>query len=325
MNFKKLKALYFKELNYSKKNLAFINDFLKIKYIDKSHNKIKFDKETNVLFTTPNFILSKFEIEKMPELMSVVSNTTGESHIDVEYCKKKNIKVFSLLNEQKFLSSITPTSEYTIGLMICLLRNIIPAFDHVKLGKWSRWNFGSALMLSKMTIGIIGLGRIGKKVARVCEAFGMKIVYHDLKKKNTKFKYYKTLNSLCSVCDIISLHVPYTSITKNLLGETFFNNVKIKKPYIINTARGEIICEKSLLKALKNNYISGAALDVMSSEFSSHFQKSKEKKELIKLSKKKKNLIITPHIAGSTKDAWHLTQERVIRKCFKYLKTINAI
>ena len=59
MNFKKLKALYFKELNYSKKNLAFINDFLKIKYIDKSHNKIKFDKETNVLFTTPNFILSK--------------------------------------------------------------------------------------------------------------------------------------------------------------------------------------------------------------------------------------------------------------------------
>ena len=317
MNFKKLKALYFKELNYSKNNLAFIKDFLKIKYIDKSHDKIKFDKDTNVLFTTPNFILSKFEIEKMPNLISVVSNTTGESHIDVQYCKKKKyIKVFSLLNEQKFLNSITPTSEYTVGFMICLLRKIIPASHHVNLGNWSRWGFGSDQMLSRMTIGIIGLGRIGNKVAKICNAFGMNVVYHDIVKKKTKYKYHKTIESLALISDVISLHVPFNKETKNMINESFFRIAQVKKPYIINTARGEIICEKSLLVAIKKGFISGAALDVLSLEFSENFKNSKERKELIKLSKKQPNLIITPHIAGSTKDAWHLTQERVIKKMF---------
>ena len=87
----------------------------------------------------------------------------------------------------------------------------------------------------------------------------------------------------------------------------FFQSIRAKQPYIINTARGEIICEKSLLITLKKGFISGALLDVLSSEFSENFKNSKERKALIKLSKKQSNLIITPHIAGSTKDAWHLT------------------
>lgn len=325
MEYKKLKTLYFKELHYSESNLAIMNNFLELHYIDMFNQKLGAVKDIKVFFTSPNFILSKKIIERMPNLILVVSNTTGESHIDIDFCKKKKIKVISLINEQKFLQSITPTSEYTVGLMICLLRKIIPASHHVNLGNWSRWGFGSEKMLSRMTIGIIGLGRIGKKVANICNAFGMKVVYYDIEKKRTKYTYINTIESLALISDVISIHVPFNKETMNMLNDSFFQSIRAKQPYIINTARGEIICEKSLLIALKKGFISGAALDVLSSEFSENFKNSKERKELIKLSKKQSNLIITPHIAGSTKDAWHLTQERVVKKCFKYLKEKNEI
>ena len=100
MEYKKLKTLYFKELHYSESNLAIMNNFLELHYIDMFNQKLGAVKDIKV-FTSPNFILSKKIIERMPNLILVVSNTTGESHIDIDFCKKK-IKVISLINEQKF-------------------------------------------------------------------------------------------------------------------------------------------------------------------------------------------------------------------------------
>src|SRR5690606_394982 len=99
--------------------------------------------------------------------------------IDVDYCREKGVAIACLKYEQEFLQSITPTAELTFGLMIALTRNILPANRAALAGRWDRRPFGAPAMLSRMSIAVIGLGRLGLKVARYARAFGMRVRYYD--------------------------------------------------------------------------------------------------------------------------------------------------
>ena len=308
----KKNLLYFRDINLDNSNYKELSKFFAIKSINRlSDIKLIPNNEKKKFFCIycdPKFFYSKKILENFQKLEFLISSTTGTSFIDKKYCKSKKIKIISLENDSKFLSKITPTAEHTFGLLLMLIRNYIPALNAVNKGKFNRRPFGGYSMLSRLTLGIIGMGRLGKIVKKIAIGFSMKVVDCDKKSKNFRYK----LKKICKECDIISLHIP---AEKNMNFFSKNNFKKIKKPFfLINTSRGEIVEEKYIIKLLKNKKILGYATDVIKGEFSEKF---KLNKSLIYQNRKKYNIVITPHIGGSTIDAWKETECRVIKKLIK--------
>lgn len=316
------KALYFDILNYHRDNLAFIKKhFELLKYPDPVCVPADVLSKVNIVFAPLGYFFGKKFMDSAGSLKVIATNTTGTPHIDTDYAKKKKIKVVSLAGHTKFLNTITPTAELTFGLVISLIRRIPWAFDSVKRGKWNRWDFGGPSMLSSMSLGIVGMGRLGRMVARYAMGFGMKVSYYDpyLKKPSAKkIKRINSLEKLVSSNDIITVHIPMNEKNLNLFNDKIFSKFK-EKSYFINTSRGEIINSSALVKFLKNGHIAGAAVDVLDGEFEPSFSKKISAHSLVKYARANDNLLITPHIAGSTADAWFLTQKFTIEKVLKII------
>lgn len=248
-------------------------------------------------------------------LKSILSPTTGLNHIDLEAANLLKINVFHLQGQKQFLKGIGATSEHTIALMLCLLRKIPESIDSVKKGNWEPGPFRGTEVSCK-TLGIVGFGRLGSKVAKIAKAMGMKIIAYDPYVKNfpKDIVQKKRLNSVLAESDIISLHVPLNNATNKLLKDREFKMMK-KGAFLINTSRGEIIYTNALLKALNSNHLGGAALDVLVNEHSI----GKKDHPIIEYSKNNSNLIITPHISGSTYESVEKTDLFIIKKFFKSL------
>lgn len=311
----KKNLLIFSNINFHKNNLKEIkNNFnvfkiKSLKQVSVLDEKIK--NKIEIIYCDPLYYYSKKFLKQFKRLNALASSTTSTGFIDIEFCKKKNIKVFSLENEQKFLSSISSTAEHTFGLILLITRKYISAINSVEKLRFNRRPFGGYKMLSKMCLGIIGYGRLGKLVKKIALGFSMKIISCDIKEKN----YKKKLKKIWEFSDIVSLHIP-SKKNKNFFSNKILKD--IKKPfYLINTSRGDIVDEKFIIRLLKMKKIYGYATDVLNREFNSNF---KIKKNLIFKNRKKYNIIITPHIGGSTIDAWQLTENRVIKKLIKNYK-----
>jgi len=310
MTFKKKIILYFKNLNLKKKNLSLLrNNFqlIELKNIRDLNKKNKLDKEVIGIYCSQKYIYNKFNLSKFNNLKYLLSSTTATTFIDKKYCLDSKIKIFSLEKDTFFLRDITPTAEHVFGLIMMISRNYLQAIDSISRGNFDRTPFGGYKMLSNSTLGIIGNGRLGKIVKKIASGFKMKVLTADIKEKNFK----KKLDKIFTCADYVSLHIQHN---KNY---NFFSqrNIKINKPfYLINTSRGEIVDENFLIKLLKSKKILGYATDVIKGEFDDNFSLKKNRlyKQLKKL-----NIIITPHIAGSTHDAWYMTQKRVIETFLK--------
>ncbi|RJP80695.1 MAG: hypothetical protein C4522_07360 [Desulfobacteraceae bacterium] len=247
--------------------------------------------------------IDKDIIDAGHRLQYIVTATTGLDHIDVTYAETKNIKVLSLKGEKEFLKEIRATAELTVGLALALIRNIPAAVESVQTGIWDRDLFkGSELY--KKTIGIIGIGRLGKIVAGYCKSFGMKVIGYDPFEiiDSAIATQTASLSELLSSADIISIHVAYDNTTHNLLNYDEFDKIK-PGAFLINTSRGGIINEDALLHALETKRIAGAALDVLQGEPAIH-----EDNKLILYSRQHNNLIITPHIGGNTCESFVKTE-----------------
>ncbi|MEM2739423.1 MAG: hydroxyacid dehydrogenase [Candidatus Bathyarchaeia archaeon] len=214
----------------------------------------------------------------------------GLDNIDVDYARSKGIMVVPIAE-----ASVEAVAELTIGFMIALSRKILQLDSKMKSGLWCK-NEGIGLELRGKTFGIIGLGRIGSRVAELAKALGMKIVAYDPyvdREVASKLgvELMDKLSDLLRISDYISIHTPLTEETYRMIGE---EELKLMKPtaFLINTARGSIVDERALAKALKEGWIAGAALDVFEDE-------PLENSDLIKLD----NVILTPHIGGSTVEA----------------------
>ena len=240
----------------------------------------------------------------------IVCAVTGLDHIDVESCNEFGIEVISLKGETKFLKEVRATAEHTIGLLLALIRKSKKAFTHVESGEWNRYLF-EGTELYKKKIGIYGFGRLGKIVAEYASVFGMEIYYYDIKEVETPNSYIKcdSPEELCSLVDVLSIHLPYNDDTHSILNEGLF---KLMKPSIniVNTSRGGVVNEVELLDYIKTSKIAGYATDVLYGEplIQNH--------SLIQYASKNNNVLITPHIAGNTLESIEKTENFVAKKLY---------
>ena len=210
----------------------------------------------------------------------------GLDNIDTKYClqKKINVQPATGMNAQS-------VAEYVALCSMSLIKNIPLLHYGTSKGRWPRTTIKSKEIKEK-TLGIIGFGSIGKKVSEYCSSIGLNILVYDkyLEVGKNRFKF-TNLSNLLKNSDIISLHIPLSNETKNLINKSSFLKMK-KKPIVINTSRGSIINEKELIDAYDKNLISGFALDV--------FENEPVQKKFFKKIKHNMNCILTPHISGVT-------------------------
>ena len=222
---KKYTAVYYRILKYQPENLEHLHKKFKVIELDSPEEDTEVIlNKTEILFAPLGYMIDREKIDACPNLKAIVSNTTGHPHIDVEYANEKEIYVACLKFAQNFLKTITPTPELTWGLLISLVRNIIPAHRAVLTGNWDRRPFGAPSMLSNMRLGIVGLGRIGKAIAKYGAAFGMKVCYYDpyVENASTGVKRMDTLGELVQCSDVITVHVPMKRRLKGCLAVLFF-------------------------------------------------------------------------------------------------------
>lgn len=258
--------------------------------------------------------------DKATNLKVIATATTGLDHIDVEYAKSKGIEILSLRGENEFLDTITGTAELAFGLLIALVRQIPAGFDSVKNYEWNREKFRGHSLYGK-TLGIVGLGRLGKWMARYGVAFGMKVIACDPYVTDEIFEKLNcrkvNFENLLKESDVVSVHVHLNKETENMFNKNAFEAMK-KTVFIINTSRGKIVDEKDLLEALENKKIAGAASDVLANELD--FDKNFTSHPLIEYTKHNNNLIIVPHIGGMTYESREATDIFIAQKLKRYLE-----
>ncbi len=246
---------------------------------------------------------------------------TGIDHIDEDFCHSKGIKIVCLRGETDFLKQVRATAEHTIGLTLALMRHVVPAVNSVKEGYWDRDIFRGRELYGK-TVGIIGLGRLGKIVAGYFNAFGCTVLAYD-NASNIVYDSFvekmSTLSELTLRSDIISIHVNYNSSNHLLFGKDFFENIR-PHSFLINTSRGGLVDETVLLEYLRVGKIAGVALDVIQNEFG--FSPTNP---LVEYAIANDNLILTPHIGGNTYESFQKTEFFIADKIKSHFKGTNEL
>lgn len=231
------------------------------------------------------------------KLKIVARAGVGLDNVDKAACEKRKIKVLNTPT-----ASSNAVAELAIGLMFAVSRKIARADYSMKKKTWIKKELTGTELEGK-TLGVVGMGRIGSMLAIKAKALGMDIVYHDPRMQNSSIGRQVNLNDLMALSDYISLHVPLTPETRELINPAAIAKMK-SNAVLINTARGGLVDEEALYSALKDGKIAGAALDV--------YPQEPYMGKLCELD----NIVLTPHIAGSTKEA----QARIGQELVELLK-----
>jgi D-3-phosphoglycerate dehydrogenase / 2-oxoglutarate reductase len=256
-------------------------------------------------------------MSKAKRLKVIVTATTGLNHINLNAARKYGIKILSLKGEREFLDTLTATAELTWSLLLSLYRRIPAAVGHVGQGGWNRDLFKGRQLKGK-TLGIIGFGRLGSIVSQYGKAFQMNVITFDPFVDDVPGGVNKVgLIELLQASDVVSLHVNYEESNHQMLNKDMFQYIK-PGSVLINTSRGELIDEKSMLNALDSKILSGVALDVLYGE-AEKTRKWLQNSELWKRSLKNDNIIIVPHIGGATFESMEDTEIFMANKLNKFL------
>jgi len=263
-------------------------------------------------FITRGFVrIPKTVLKKANRLRVIGVHGVGVDHIDIDFALKKGIKII------RTPEALTDTvAEFTVALILSLLRKIPTADTAVRGGHWDK-KFSSlvGVDLKGKTVGIIGLGRIGSAVAKRLKAFDVNLVYYkrvrDLQLEKQLGVRYVKLKQLLKKSDVISVHVPLTAKTFHMISRDEFSLMK-KGVYIVNTSRGAVIDEKALYEALVSGKVSRAALDVFESE------PLNSASPLIGL----ENVILTPHLAASSEEALKRMATTVAKEVIGALRSL---
>ncbi len=318
-------ALYYRILKYQPENLATLEwEFDLVTLDSPEQDSADLLARTEVLFAPLGYMVDAAKIDACPHLKVIVSNTTGHPHIDVEYACSKGVFVACLKFAQAFLKTITPTAELTWGLLLALTRNLVPAHEAVLGGLWDRRPFGGRAMLSSLSLGIVGHGRLGTMVARYGKAFGMKVRYYDpyVEVSSEGAERVSDLATLVEQSDVVTILVPHEKDTEGIFSADIFARFK-PGSYLINTARGELIDWNAMLDSLRSGRLAGAALDVFDGEFVPGFAARFPSHPVLQYARDHGNLLLTPHIGGSTVDAWRLTEAHAISMALDHLRSLT--
>jgi D-lactate dehydrogenase len=290
-----------------------------------SENAKKF-QDLNIISVSISSEVNKEVINSLPNLKLIVTRSTGYDHVDVEYCKSKGILV---CNVPEY--STKTVAEWTIGLMLNLMRKIYHAIDQIKETESFDLKSLRGEELYGKTLGVIGTGRIGKEVIKIAKAFGMNILAYAVHPDENFAKEYNitytSLEELLKNSDVITIHVNLNPSTYHLINK---ENIKLIKrgAYLINTSRGKVVETEALLYGLKEGILKGVALDVLEEE-----EEIKEELEILTKREIKENeirtlwqnhilmklpnVLVTPHNAFNSKEAI----ERVLMTTIKNIKS----
>lgn len=319
----KPRLIYYPMLGWRPENLAVVREHFDVIERDRPDTvEAALLGEVEASCAPLGFRFDAARMDRSPRLKAILTNTTGVPHIDMEAAAERGIEVFSLKDEQAFLDTITPTAEHAWGLLLALSRRVPWSFDDVKAGRWNRFDWGSPHMLSRRTLGIIGYGRLGRRVARYGAAFDMPVSFYDpFVSGDGLARKVDSLTDLIAASDVVSLHVPSLPETQGLIDRAAIDAFRPGSLFI-NTARAELVDEAALLDALRDGRIAGYAADVLDGEFDPAFQAADH--PLVQYAAAHDTVLLTPHIGGSTIDAWTETQRRVIDMALAYFKRIEA-
>lgn len=267
----------------------------------KKHELIKMlsicEGENVVLFVNPNQMTFTLDEEVLchQNIKIVCTASTGLNHIDINYCREKDIDVLSLTTDFDIIEQISSTAEMAFALMLSLIRNIPSSFKAVQNFEWKYESF-IGRQLDHLRIGIVGYGRLGIMMAQYCKAFGMDVRVCDPYKDVSPYQACD-LKSIFRICDVVSLHVHVSEETTEMINNDILCGMGSNQSYLVNTSRGIIVNEDHVIQNLNRGNLLGYATDVISDEYR-NIQNSPIIRESENL-----NIIITPHIGGMTKEA----------------------
>lgn len=282
------------------------------------------DLRNDLISTQATFLQCGLGIKIGKELLHDVENfqcvaspTTGLDHLDIDYLMARDIKVIHLGQLKDQIKEVFATAEVTWGLLLAISRNLVVAHQHVSKGLFDREVF-LGLELQGRTLGVIGYGRLGKKVSEYGQAFGMNVKVTEIDEQKMielpQGVERVELDRLLMESDVISIHLPLTNETLN-----YIDDKKIKKmkagSILINTSRGEILDEAAASKALESGRLYGVGVDVLSGEVSENFDPLSS--PLVLAANTGFNVVITPHIGGWAKNAVMKTRELVAEALIK--------
>lgn len=292
---------YFKQQGYA--------DVKKLSGALSEEELIKVIKDVHILGIRSKTFISKKVLDSAKKLQAIGCFCIGVNQVDLKACKQKGVAVYNAP-----YSNTRSVAELVIGASILLIRKILDKNKAAHSGLWNKDAKGSFELRGK-TMGIIGYGNIGTQLSVMAEAMGMRVQFYDIETKlplgNAQAK--KSIKEIVSSSDIISLHVPENNQTKNLINKTVLKQFKTGS-ILVNYARGEVVDLDTLAEAIKEKHIAGAAIDVFPVE------PEKNGDAFCTPLQGLSNVLLTPHIGGSTEEAQENIGEDVSIKLYQYLE-----
>ena len=257
--------------------------------------------------------ITESDIPSDPKCRLIGVPATGLDHVAVQALKTRGIEVIGLHQCSKSIDGISATAEHAVGLLLSLVRRIPTASSDVaNRREWNRNKFRGR-QLAGRTVGVIGLGRIGAKFARVAQALEMKVIGFDLTPREIDgVAQMDSMEDLLAISDVVSLHASLNESSNQMISS---RELKLCKPgaILVNTARGQLLDTEALVELLKTGHLAGAALDVVDGEPNAipNF--------VYEYAAMNDNLILTPHIGGNTVESVRVADmvlvDEIIRRC----------
>lgn len=268
---------------------------------------------TEILILRSKLNFGQEWIDKAPKLKCIGRLGSGMDNIDEEYAKTRGVVCFNAPEGNR-----NAVAEQTIGMLLSLLANVYKGANEVKNGIWDRKG-NQGVELDELTLGIIGYGNVGSELAKRLAGFNCKILAYDKYKTGFGDNRVKecTLPQIQNEADIISLHIPLNSTSKEMVDDEFI--AKMRKPfYLLNLARGGVICTKAVIEGLKNGKVLGCGLDVLENEKLETL--TKEQQDRFNFLSQSPKVILTPHIGGLTKNSYYKLGIVLGEKITKWIK-----